>query len=114
MLDKPETDELDRLDRFAAGGDAPATDAAEADAPSDADRRPDLYDIVDSFRGAAGYVDRILKGAEADAPSDADDPAQRAPVRLRSDFPPTCSVWTPNPMPAWEVHMLAAAACSIF
>ena len=42
MLDKPETDELDRLDRFAAGGDAPATDATEADAPSDAGQRPDL------------------------------------------------------------------------
>ena len=42
MLDKPETNELDRLDRFAAGGDAPATDATEADAPSDAGQRPDL------------------------------------------------------------------------
>ena len=80
---------LDRLDRFAAGGDAPASDAAEADAPSDADRRPDLlrhrrFISRRSRLRSTGFS----RGAEADAPSDADDPAQRAPVALRT-FPPT-------------------------
>jgi hypothetical protein len=62
MLDKPETNELDRLDRSRRG--------ATRRRPTR--RRPTRrltrasglisYDIVDSFRGAAGYVDRILKG----------------------------------------------------
>jgi hypothetical protein len=59
-------------------------------------------------RGGPAWT-AFSRGAEADAPCDADDPAQRAPgyACVRTLRRP---VWCGrrSPMPAWEVHMLAA------